>query len=129
MPSPEGKVLSFEPPETVDAKILESIPYAGSRQWIRYETTEFSAVCPFSGLPDIGTVVVEYVPSSRIVELKSLKYYYLSYRNVGIYQEHVTDKIYKDLYAFLKPERLKLSVTYQTRGGIDTTTTVDSADQ
>lgn len=128
MPSPEGKVLNFDSPDVVDPKILESIPYEGSRQRITYKTTEFSAVCPFSGLPDIGTIVVDYIPAGRIVELKSFKYYLLSYRNVGIYQEHVTDKIFNDLISFLKPESLQLTVIYQTRGGIDTTTKMDTAD-
>ncbi len=125
-PKPEGKTLSYVGEETVDALVLETFPYEGPNQRITYTTTEFSAVCPFSGLPDIATVVVEYIPKKKCVELKSLKYYYLSYRNVGIYQEPATAKIYKDLFKCLDPKFLKLTVTYQTRGGIDTTTVISS---
>ena len=129
MPTPEGKVLGFKTPDTVDVGILETFPYEGKTQRVQYKTAEFSAVCPFSGLPDIGTVVVDYIPAAQIVELKSLKYYYLSYRNAGIYQEHVTSKIYEDLFKLLSPQELTVTVTYQTRGGIDTTTSVSTQDQ
>jgi 7-cyano-7-deazaguanine reductase len=129
MAQAEGKTLKFVGPENIDTKVLETFPYEGPRQRVVYTTTEFSAVCPFSGLPDIGKVVVDYVPAQSIVELKSLKYYYLSFRDVGIYQEHATGLIYKDLYSVLKPQELTVTVTYQTRGGIDTTTSVTSLKQ
>lgn len=129
MAQPEGLTLEFVGPEHVNAKCLETFPYEGPRQRVVYTTTEFSAVCPFSGLPDIGKVIVEYIPAKSVVELKSLKYYYLSYRNVGIYQEHATSLIYRHLFDCLKPQELKISVTYQTRGGIDTTTSVSSLEQ
>ncbi|MCB0326712.1 MAG: NADPH-dependent 7-cyano-7-deazaguanine reductase QueF [Bdellovibrionales bacterium] len=125
----EGKTLPFKDPKTVDTSILETFPYQGPNQWIRYTTNEFSAVCPFSGLPDFATVVVEYIPDQYCVELKSLKYYYLSYRDVGIFQEDMTAKVYQDLAQLLKPKEFKLTVTYQTRGGIDTVTSIDSKDQ
>ncbi|MEZ4705248.1 MAG: preQ(1) synthase [Bdellovibrionota bacterium] len=129
MAQAEGKTIAFENPDTVDPKVLETFPYEGPNQWITYTTNEFSAVCPFSGLPDLATVVVEYMPGDCCVELKSLKYYYLSYRNVGIYQEDVTAKLYNDLYRLLKPQKMKLTVTYQTRGGIDTVSSIHSDDQ
>ena len=126
MAQAEGMKLEFVSPEHINTKVLETFPYEGPRQRVVYTTTEFSAVCPFSGLPDIAKVVVDYVPAQTIVELKSLKYYYLSYRNVGIYQEHATSLIYKHLFDLLKPQELTVTVTYQTRGGIDTTTSVTS---
>ena len=129
MPTPEGKVLSFVGPEAIDVKVLEKFPYQGPRQNIVYTTKEFSAVCPFSGLPDIATVEMEYIPASHCVELKSLKYYFLSYRNVGIYQEAVTAKIFEDLYKVLEPQYLKIKTVYNTRGGIDAVCTVDSKNQ
>lgn len=129
MPIPEGKVLSFSSPETIDVKVLEKFPYQGPRQNIVYTTKEFSAVCPFSGLPDIATVEMEYIPAAHCVELKSLKYYFLSYRNVGIYQEAVTAKIFEDLYKVLEPQYLKIKTMYNTRGGIDAVCTVDSKEQ
>lgn len=125
----EGKSIPFEGHDKIDTAVLETFPYEGPRQRIICTTTEFSAVCPFSGLPDIATVVVEYIPRQKCVELKSLKYYYLSYRNVGIYQEEATTRLYRDLWRCLEPELLELKVVYQTRGGIDTTTTVSSREQ
>lgn len=81
---------------------------------------EFSAVCPFSGLPDIAIIDVSYMPKDKIVELKSLKYYYLSYRNVGIYQEDMTNRIYQDLKELLDPQELYIRTLYNIRGGIET---------
>ncbi|HVJ65127.1 MAG TPA: preQ(1) synthase [Bdellovibrionota bacterium] len=128
MAKAEGKTLPFTDPSTVDVGVLETFPYEGPKQRITYTTTEFSAVCPFSGLPDIGTVTIDYMPSDKCVELKSLKYYYLSYRDVGIYQEAVTAKIYQDIHNLLRPQWMRLTVIYQTRGGIDTTSVIDSDD-
>lgn len=128
MAKAEGKTLDFKNPDVVDVAVLETFPYEGPKQRITYTTTEFSAVCPFSGLPDIGTVAIEYMPSDKCVELKSLKYYYLSYRDVGIYQEAATAKIYQDIHTALHPQWMRLTVIYQTRGGIDTTCVIDSDD-
>ncbi len=125
----EGKRIPFESEDKIEAHVLESFPYEGPRQRITCSTDEFSAVCPFSGLPDIATIVVEYYPRHKCVELKSLKYYYLSYRNVGIYQEPATVRIYNDLMKCLEPESLTVTVTYQTRGGIDTVTRIASEEQ
>lgn len=129
MATAEGKRLPFVGPEHIDVAVLETFPYEGPKQVVTYSTNEFSAVCPFSGLPDIAKVDVEYVPNKKVVELKSLKYYYLSYRNVGIYQEDMTARVYKDLFAVLQPTALKITTVYQTRGGIDTTCVVDSKAQ
>jgi len=109
MPVAEGKIFSFEDESLIKTGFLESIDYTGNPQKIKYETDEFSAVCPFSGLPDIAKVEIDYIPDKKIVELKSLKYYFMSYRNVGIYQEAVTDRIYKDLYNILSPKYLSIN--------------------
>ena len=87
---------------------------------------EFAAVCPISGFPDTGIVWVDYIPQNRLVELKSLKYYFISFRNVGIYQEDVTSWIFNDLNPLLEPEKLMIKTRYSTRGGIDTTCTINS---
>src|SRR6187399_47828 len=102
MAEAEGLKIPFVDESHIDSRILETFPYEGPRQLVTYSTREFSAVCPFSGLPDIGTVTVEYVPRKKCVELKSLKYYYLSFRNVGIFQEPATARIYKDLWSCLE---------------------------
>jgi 7-cyano-7-deazaguanine reductase len=125
----EGKKLAFEGPGKIDSLVLEKFPYEGPRQNITYTTKEFSAVCPFSGLPDIATVEMVYVPKNSCVELKSLKYYFLSYRNVGIYQEAVTARLYEDLFKVLEPYYLSIKTTYNTRGGIDAVCVVSSDKQ
>jgi len=119
MAKAEGKSYKFEDESKIDTKVLETIKYSGGRQVIEYSTSEFSAVCPFSGLPDYAKVAIRYIPAKTIVELKSLKYYFVSFRNVGIYQEKATDRIYKDIKKLLAPEYLFVETVYNTRGGID----------
>ncbi len=120
----EGRTVSFTGPEAIDAEVLETFPYSGPDQEIVTETREFSAVCPYSGLPDYATLTVKYVPADRCIELKSLKYYVTSFRNVGIFQEHATARIADDLYRALEPKRLEISTVYNVRGGFLTTCTV-----
>jgi 7-cyano-7-deazaguanine reductase len=122
----EGRVLEFESEERIGTNLLESFPYEGPRQKILYETREFSAVCPYSGLPDYAYLSVEYIPAQTIVELKSLKYYLVSFRNVGIFQEHATKRLYQDLQVLLNPQFLCVKTVYNTRGGIDATCEIRS---
>ncbi len=125
----EGFVRKFDPPSAICTHYLKTFPYQGPRQNIVYETREFSAVCPYSGLPDYALLRLEYIPHKSIVELKSLKYYLVSYRNVGIYQEPATAKLYNDLLTLMQPETLCVTTVYHTRGGIDSTCSVDSQSQ
>jgi 7-cyano-7-deazaguanine reductase len=120
----EGKTLPFVGPEQVDTKVLETFGYEGPDQEIVTETDEFSAVCPYSGLPDFAKLVIKYMPRNRCVELKSLKYYVVGYRNVGIFQEHATAKIAEDLFQVLEPQSLEVTTVYNVRGGFLTTCTV-----
>ena len=124
MATPEGRSLPFVSPEHVDVAVLETFPYEGPEQEIETSTDEFSAVCPYSGLPDFATLTVRYVPGSSCIELKSLKYYVTSYRNVGIFQEHATARIAEDLYRILAPRRLTVETVYNVRGGFLTTCSV-----
>jgi len=124
MATPEGRSLPFVGPEHVDVAVLETFPYEGPAQEIVTSTDEFSAVCPYSGLPDFATLTVTYVPGKSCIELKSLKYYVTSYRNVGIFQEHATAKIAEDLFKVLSPARLTVETVYNVRGGFLTTCTV-----
>jgi 7-cyano-7-deazaguanine reductase len=126
MPVPEGKEFSFESADKIRKDFLEAIEYGGEPQEIKYETDEFSAVCPFSGLPDIARIEIVYVPDKKLVELKSLKYYFISFRNVGIYQEEATDRIYRDLFDCLGPKYLSVKTVYNIRGGILSTCVLDS---
>ena len=87
------------------------------KQYIKIYTKEFIAVCPFSGLPDIAKVKIEYYPKGGLaIELKSIKYYLISYKNVGIYQEEVTKRIYTDLKKVLKTDRIRITTKYNVRG-------------
>ncbi len=117
----EDRAVPFTGPEAIDAAGLETFPYAGPEQEIVTETREFSAVCPYSGLPDFATLTIRYVPSDRCVELKSLKYYVVSFRNVGIFQEHATARIAEDLFRLLQPHRMVVTTLYNVRGGFETT--------
>lgn len=125
----EGRVLDFEKEEKIGTGLLEVFPYDGPRQKIQYETAEFSAVCPYSGLPDYGRLRIDYIPGKTILELKSLKYYIVSFRNVGIFQEPMTARIFKDIQGLLQPQWLCVTTAYNTRGGIDSTCVIDSNDQ
>jgi 7-cyano-7-deazaguanine reductase len=115
----EGKSYKFDGESKIDTTVLETIGYDGEEQSIEYTTNEFSSVCHFSGLPDFAKVTIKYIPAGKIVELKSLKYYFISFRNVGIYQEKATDRIFKDIYSLLKPKYMMAETIYNTRGGID----------
>src|SRR5687767_9481014 len=124
MPTAEGRTIPFSGPDAIDVAVLETFPYDGPEQEILTETREFSAVCPYSGLPDYALLRVTYVPSNRCIELKSLKYYVTSYRNVGIFQEHATARIAEDLQKVLGARRLEVTTVYNVRGGFETTCTV-----
>ena len=121
MSKAEGKVFEFAGEEVIKPEYLDAFDYTGEREIITVDTKEFSAVCPFSGLPDIARVIIQYVPEGRCIELKSLKYYFVSFRNAGIYQEAVTSRIYRDLKDVLKTEKLSVKTIYNTRGGMDVT--------
>ena len=122
MPKAEGKQFEFLDESHINPGFLETFDFDSPNQLITTETDEFSAVCPFSGLPDLAYVKIEYHPNGgKCVELKSLKYYFISFRNVGIYQEAVTKRIYIDLKIALNTKRLRITTIYNTRGGFDTT--------
>ncbi|MFO8010136.1 MAG: preQ(1) synthase [Dehalococcoidia bacterium] len=122
MPISEGMSFDFQDESSVRPELLETFEFNSPGQYIRTETDEFSAVCPFSGLPDLARVIIEYYPTGgKCVELKSLKYYFISFRNVGIYQEAVTRRIHDDLVKKLDTDRLRVTTVYNTRGGFDTT--------
>ena len=122
MPKAEGLKLEFGSEELINPNHLETFPFESPNQYIITETEEFSAVCPLSGLPDYSYLKIEYFPEGgKCVELKSLKYYIISFRNVGIYQEAATKRIYDDLKILLDTNKLQITTIYNTRGGFDTT--------
>ena len=117
-----AKRFDIHQEEAIDLAVLESIPfdYSGSATEIVYETDEFTCVCPWSGLPDFARVVIRYIPNRSLVELKSLKYYLTSYRNVGILQEHAVNRILQDLVQLSDPASMVVEAEYRERGGITT---------
>ena len=129
MPKAEGKYFEFEEEDQINSNFLETFPFDSPNQYIMTETDEFSAVCPFSGLPDLAYVKIEYYPiGGKCIELKSLKYYFISFRNVGIFQEGATKRIYNDLKSVMDTEKIKITTVYNTRGGFDTTCIEGSID-
>ena len=121
MAKAEGKIFNFEDESKIDSNYLETFDFDSPNQYIKTETNEFSAVCPFSGLPDLAKIKIEYFPTGgKCVELKSLKYYFISFRNVGIYQEAVTKRIYNDLSSILETEKIQITSLYNIRGGFKT---------
>ncbi len=108
--------------EAIDFAVLEAIPfdYPGSVTEVVYETEEFTCVCPWTGLPDFARLVIRYLPDHSLVELKSLKYYLTSYRNVGILQEHAVNRILQDLVQLLDPISMVIEASYKERGGLRT---------
>jgi 7-cyano-7-deazaguanine reductase len=84
---------------------------------------EFTSVCPKTGLPDFGEIRITYVPDAACVELKSLKYYMIGFRNRGIFYEHVTNEILDDLVAALRPRRITVVGDFSVRGGMKTVVT------
>ncbi|MDR7435495.1 MAG: preQ(1) synthase [Armatimonadota bacterium] len=119
---PQERRYDIQGPETIDAGRLETFPYeyVGRDIVVEIETDEFTAVCPWSGLPDFGRLKVRYLPKEKILELKSLKYYLHSYRNVGIYQEHAANRILEDLVRVTEPKWMEIELDYNIRGGIHT---------
>ena len=84
---------------------------------------EFTSVCPMTGLPDFGEIRITYTPAAQCVELKSLKYYMIEFRDRGIFYESVTNQILDDLVAVLKPRRMTVVGDFSVRGGIKTVVT------
>ncbi|MCD6305713.1 MAG: preQ(1) synthase [Deltaproteobacteria bacterium] len=122
MAKAEGRIFGYESPEKIRTDFLETFNFDSPGQYIKTETSEFIAACPFSGLPDVGRLIIEYYPEGgKCIELKSLKYYVVSFRTVGLFQEGVTKRIYSDLKEALGTNRLKVTTIYNTRGGFATT--------
>jgi 7-cyano-7-deazaguanine reductase len=121
------KTAPFEGPEAIDASCLDCFEYeyadapSGRNMEIVTTTNEFTSVCPFSGLPDFGTVTISYSPDRLCLELRSLKYYLMSYRNVGIWYEHLVNRMLEDLVAACAPRKMHIEIACNTRGGLSST--------
>ena len=119
---------NIESPDTIDRGVLQVLDYSYRTQRdieIKIDQPEFTSLCPLSGLPDFGRIAISYKPNDKIVELKSLKYYLLQYRSVGIFYEHVVNRILEDLVSFIRPKFMEVVGTFTPRGGITTTARVE----
>lgn len=96
-------------------------PFPKREYVVTHTNPEFTSVCPVTGLPDFGTIEIQFVPDQLCVELKSLKFYFLGFRNKGIYYEAVTNEIMEDLVHAMKPKWLEVTGEFSTRGGIHST--------
>lgn len=115
---------SFDP-SVIDNSILTAIPYKYTKRPIQVEhsTNEFTCVCPFTELPDYAAITIKYIPNKKCIELKSLKYYLYTFRQVRIFHEHVVNKILEDLVAVVDPLEMTVECKFNVRGGIVTTVT------
>lgn len=116
----------IEDPSVVKSEILEPIPYAYKSKRsidITIKQPEYTSVCPMTGLPDNGCITIFYRPDQTIVELKSLKYYLLQFRNVGMFYEHVVNRILDDLVKVLNPLRMEITGEFTPRGGVSSIAT------
>ena len=106
-----------------DKKLIEVFKneYPNRDYNIIHSAPEFTSVCPKTGQPDFGKITVEYVPDELCIELKSLKLYFNSYRNDGIFYESVTNKILDDLVEACKPRYMLITSEFNVRGGISST--------
>ena len=124
---PRQKQFDFDGAEVIKAEVLETFPYEdpGKPLDIVIDTDEFTAVCPWSGLPDFSTVIVSYVPDKVCLELRAYKFYLMSYRTVGMVQEHITRRILNDLVEAVQPLKMSVKTDYKIRGGIHTVCTAE----
>ena len=119
------KTFDVESEAHIDAGCLIAFDYeySGQDSEVVIDTDEFTAVCPWTALPDFGTLILKYVPDKTCIELKSLKYYLFSYTGVGIVQEHAANRILNDLVALCQPVRMEVTLDYKVRGGLHTVVT------
>ncbi|MDH5721366.1 MAG: preQ(1) synthase [Spirochaetia bacterium] len=115
----EDKQENIRNLKTPQIEVFANI-YADKEYTVYLEIPEFTAVCPRTGLPDFGTIFIEYVPYKVCLELKSLKEYFMFYRDIGIFHENVVNKALDDLINAANPRLMKLTAEYNVRGGIKT---------
>ena len=124
-PNQQGLDICSTPREEMDLFALDTFPYEfpGKEIKIKFEIPEFTCVCPFSDFPDFATIRLEYVPNRRCIELKSLKLYINSFRNVKVFHEHVINMILEDFVNACDPLSVEIEGDFNVRGNIKTTVT------
>ncbi|MGD9562003.1 MAG: preQ(1) synthase [Pyrinomonadaceae bacterium] len=110
------------PPEEMDLYPLDTFryEYPGKEIWVEFEMPEFTAICPFSDFPDFAVIRLKYVPNERCIELKSLKLYINSFRNIKIFHEHVINLILEDFVKACDPMKVEIEGDFHVRGNIKT---------
>lgn len=121
--SPEYTDEHAEAGVHADLPDIETWPNQYGQYQIEIEMPEFTSVCPKTGLPDSGTITLVYTPNKRCLELKSLKMYTLAYRNLGIFQENVVNRILADVVKATDPIEAEVYGDFAARGGITTRVT------
>ncbi len=116
--------MSNEPHKN-DLEIVHN-EYADKEYEVNVSIPEFNCVCPRTGLPDFATIKINYIPNQHIVELKSLKLYIVKFRNMGIFHESATNKIFNDFKNACKPRKIEVIGEFSARGGISTVVKVNS---
>ena len=106
-------------PSYLDLEVVSN-EYLDRDYLIKITHPEFACVCPRTGLPDYAVIDLHYIPNESIIELKSLKLYLVKYRNMGIFHEHVTNKIMDDFKRAAKPRKIEIWGRFNPRGGIST---------
>jgi 7-cyano-7-deazaguanine reductase len=98
---------------------IEVLPNQFRSYTITIIVPEYTSLCPRTGLPDVGTITIEYQPNKYFVELRSLKYYIVAYRNLGIFYENVVNRILKDFVKAVKPRWAIVRGKFNPRGGME----------
>ena len=121
-PNMQDLKIESTPREDMNLFPLDTFEYEfpDSEVWVEFEIPEFTAICPFSDFPDFATIRLRYVPNERCVELKSLKLYINSFRDVKIFHEHVVNVILEDFVEACDPKRVELVGDFNVRGNIKT---------
>ena len=128
------RVASFRPENRAKCynfAVIETFPNPSpARDYeIEIRCPEFTSVCPKTGLPDFGEIIITYVPDEKCIELKALKYYMIEFRNKGIFYEAVTNQILDELVAACSPRRMTVIGDFSVRGGISTMVTASYEQQ
>ena len=118
----EGLQENVRKLNTPEIEVWEN-KYSDKDYTIHLEIPEFTCICPKTGLPDFANIFIEYIPGKFCLELKSLKLYMNFYRDIGIFHEHLTNKILDDVVKACKPSYLKITTKFNPRGGIYTSVT------
>jgi 7-cyano-7-deazaguanine reductase len=118
----QGLDIRSTPREEMDLFPLDtfSYEYAGKEVWVEFEMPEFTAICPFSEFPDFAIIKLKYIPNDLCIELKSLKLYINSFRNIKVFHEHVVNIILEDFVNACDPLRVEIEGDFHVRGNIKT---------